>query len=103
MGKQSKHMKHKGIFLCDLRKALDETKAAKALDSDLQVRTLGLPPRGGEGAGFFSPRGLLTLVPTDCARVCVPEQGDREDSQRVRQALLHLDEVGAQVNTAYLV
>lgn len=34
MGKVSKHMKHKGIFLVDLKKALDEEKSAKWLDNE---------------------------------------------------------------------
>ena len=34
MGKQSKHMKHKGIFLVDLKKAVAEEKKSKCLDAD---------------------------------------------------------------------
>ena len=86
MGKQSKHMKHKGIYLCDLRKEFDETKASKALNADLHVRALGLPPKGEGGRLIFLPH----MVCRDSyrprrARVCVlTEQGDREVPQRVR-------------------
>ena len=35
MGKESKHMKMKCIYLCDLKKEVEEAKAAKCHDKEL--------------------------------------------------------------------
>ena len=74
MGKQSKHMKHKGIYLCDLRKEFDETKASKALNSDLHVRALGLPPKGEGGRLIFYPTWCAETRTDPAALACVCSQ-----------------------------
>ena len=64
MGKQSKHMKHKQIYLIDLKKEVQEAAAAKCQNNGLFVRTLPRPNICRPVLPKYCPTKYCPPVPT---------------------------------------
>ena len=80
MGKQSKHMKHKQIYLIDLKASVAESKAAKCNCNDLFVSACLPKPENSASAPSFRVCAPLTRAACPCPRA------QTESTQKVLDA-----------------